>query len=295
MHTSDSKWFFFFSSRRRHTRCSRDWSSDVCSSDLLFGDIFAVFLLHQNAAKVGANLAGAAHAALAGNPFAVQTNFQNVGEFLENRGTKVDAHVHMTGFGYLALLLALVEPCIALTPRAKRGIAWIFLIGAGLLPLGVFLIHYVGLVYSPFESIGWASVAADFGGLLVLVANLGCLAGLWRHFRSGSAFTDELLTCTAGRSRRALLAGGVVLILLGFLCGAYYAGVELYKHEARDVADLSGMAGAAAARNARAVDKALMDYGQLQGEKAVQIAAHAHAIEFGLLAMMLALFQPYVG
>src|SRR5256884_3050423 len=26
---------FFFSSRRRHTRCSRDWSSDVCSSDLM--------------------------------------------------------------------------------------------------------------------------------------------------------------------------------------------------------------------------------------------------------------------
>src|SRR5436305_912934 len=25
--------FFFFSSRRRHTRCGRDWSSDVCSSD----------------------------------------------------------------------------------------------------------------------------------------------------------------------------------------------------------------------------------------------------------------------
>src|SRR5207245_5904246 len=26
---------FLFSSRRRHTRCYRDWSSDVCSSDLL--------------------------------------------------------------------------------------------------------------------------------------------------------------------------------------------------------------------------------------------------------------------
>src|SRR5438128_8954227 len=26
---------FFFSSRRRHTRCYRDWSSDVCSSDLI--------------------------------------------------------------------------------------------------------------------------------------------------------------------------------------------------------------------------------------------------------------------
>src|SRR5207249_6223778 len=28
---------FFFSSRRRHTRSKRDWSSDVCSSDLLVG------------------------------------------------------------------------------------------------------------------------------------------------------------------------------------------------------------------------------------------------------------------
>src|SRR5204862_3069952 len=27
--------FFFFSSRRRHTRSLRDWSSDVCSSDLV--------------------------------------------------------------------------------------------------------------------------------------------------------------------------------------------------------------------------------------------------------------------
>src|SRR5690606_41071116 len=30
----DFSTFFFFSSRRRHTRFSRDWSSDVCSSDL---------------------------------------------------------------------------------------------------------------------------------------------------------------------------------------------------------------------------------------------------------------------
>src|SRR5712675_1560307 len=31
LHLEDS---CFFSSRARHTRCSRDWSSDVCSSDL---------------------------------------------------------------------------------------------------------------------------------------------------------------------------------------------------------------------------------------------------------------------
>src|SRR5256885_6432786 len=32
--------FFFFSSRRRHTRLQGDWSSDVCSSDLEFSAVF---------------------------------------------------------------------------------------------------------------------------------------------------------------------------------------------------------------------------------------------------------------
>src|SRR2546429_6011996 len=38
MRYDNSFLFFFFSSRRRHTRCSRDWSSDVCSSDLVTFD-----------------------------------------------------------------------------------------------------------------------------------------------------------------------------------------------------------------------------------------------------------------
>src|SRR2546429_4661633 len=37
---------FFFSSRRRHTRCSRDWSSDVCSSDLLEPDAGGALRVH---------------------------------------------------------------------------------------------------------------------------------------------------------------------------------------------------------------------------------------------------------
>src|SRR2546429_2547788 len=36
------RFFFFFSSRRRHTRCSCDWSSDVCSSDLVPKEIEAM-------------------------------------------------------------------------------------------------------------------------------------------------------------------------------------------------------------------------------------------------------------
>src|SRR5690606_40480560 len=41
--------FFFFSSRRRHTRFSRDWSSDVCSSDLAEARVAAAEQIHAAA------------------------------------------------------------------------------------------------------------------------------------------------------------------------------------------------------------------------------------------------------
>src|SRR5205807_4361808 len=42
--------FFFFSSRRRHTRLQGDWSSDVCSSDLLLAAIRAKQHFERHAA-----------------------------------------------------------------------------------------------------------------------------------------------------------------------------------------------------------------------------------------------------
>jgi hypothetical protein len=261
---------------------------------MVFGDIFAVFTLHQNAAQVGANLAAAAQAALAGNRHAVLANFQNVGSFLENRGTKVDTHVHMIDFGYLALLLAILQPWVAFTEDSKKRIAWTFLVGAWLLPVAVYLIHYVGLAHSPLKTIGWASIAADFGGLLVLLATLGCLFGLSKHFRRGLAGPADALLADRSTEGRMLFAGGIALVLLGFFHGAYYAAADLYRHEAQDFSLLAQMSAGAAAGAQVVVNNALAGYGQLQGAKAVNIAAHAHSIEFGLLAIMLAFFQPYV-
>jgi hypothetical protein len=262
---------------------------------MFFGDIFAVYTLHQNAAQVGANLAAAANAALSGNRQAVLANFRNVGMFLENRGTKVDTHVHMIDFGYLALLLAILQPWVGFAESRKKQIAWVFLAGAWLLPVGVYLIHYVGLAGSPLKSIGWASLAADFGGLLVLLATLAYLIGLVRHLRNegGSSRVDDLLN-DRSREGRLLFAGGVALVLLGFFHGAYYAASDLYRHEAQDYSLLAQMSGGAAAGARVAVDDALRRYGQLQGAKAVNIAAHGHSVEFGLLAIMMAFFQPYV-
>lgn len=262
---------------------------------MLFGDIFAVFVLHQNASHVSASLATAAHAALTRDRSQVHTSFQDVGSLLENRGTKVDTHVHMIDFGYLALLLAILLPWSALRESTKQHLAWLFLTGAGLLPSGVFLIHYVGLAYSPLQSIGWASIFADLGGLLVLIATLGFLLGLGKSLRLQDVpGTQDALLLDRSASGRLLLVGGLAMVFAGFLHGAYYAGVDLYRHESLDSSILADMAKAAASDDAGAVDRSLEAYGQLQGDKAVKIAAHAHIIEFGLLAMLLAFFQAYV-
>lgn len=265
---------------------------------MVFGDIFAVFVLHQNAGRIGHHLQAGVDAVAAGNATEAEAHILVIGGpggLLENRGTKVDTHVHIIVFGYIALLLALVLPYVALPEPVKKHLAILFMAGAMLLPVCVFLIYYVGLAYSPLSSIGWASIFADFGGLLVIVATAGYLAGVWRNLRSGrGALKAEVLLPEQCWSSRALLAGGTLLVLAGFLHGAYYAGMHLYDHEARDVALLRTMLESAAAGNADGADTAVNSYGALQGEKAVHIAAHAHIIEFGTLALLLAFVQPFV-
>lgn len=262
---------------------------------MVFGDIFAVFMLHQNADRISEHLLAATEAVAAKDPTAAQSHLASIGKRLENRGTKVDTHVHVIALGYLALLLALVQPYVALSRHRKNQLAMLFMGGATLLPISVFLIYYVGLAYSPLQSIGWASIFADFGGLLVILTCGGELVGLWRHLRSRrTPVKAEELLPDRGWSSRALLTGGTLLVLAGYLHGGYYAGIHLYAHEERDITLVRGMVDKAAVMDLAAATQAVNDYGALQGEKGVHIAAHAHVIEFGILALLLAFVQPYV-
>ncbi len=266
----------------------------LIASGMLFGDIFAVFVLHQNGGRTGEALLAATQAVAAQNPAAVKDAFGRIGDSLEDRGTKVDTHVHMTGAGYLALLLALVQPYVALSASRKKLLAKLFLTGGVLLPVGIFLIHYVGLAYSPLPVIGWASILADAAGALLIIALIGEAWGLWSYFRKRAGAVEPELLQDRTWERRTLLAGGTVLVLLGFLHGAWYAGMDLYEHEARETRILGAMLDAAAANDIALAGQSVNDYGRLQAEKAVQIAAHSHFIEFGLLAMLLSFIQPYV-
>jgi hypothetical protein len=260
---------------------------------MLFGDIFAVFILHQNAGAQGAALIAASQAVAAGDAVTVNKIFGSLGSLLEDRGTKVDAHVHMTAAGYLALLLALVQPYVALSPRTKRVLAALFIAGGALLPIGIFLIHYVGLTYSPFAVIGWASILADSAGALLIVV---LVAEAWgfRRYLGTRELAEVPLPHDDSWSRRALLSGGTLLILLGFLHGAWYAGVYLYQHERMETDILQNMIAASAVNDLTAATSQVADFGQLAGTHAVNIAAHSHIINFGLLALLLSFVQPYV-
>src|SRR3712207_7346218 len=73
-------YFFFFSSRRRHTRYWRDWSSDVCSSDLV-GEVGPRLCFFEN---VGRHLS---------------VGFEAVVSDLEGMGYRVAAGLFTAGVG----------------------------------------------------------------------------------------------------------------------------------------------------------------------------------------------------
>lgn len=265
----------------------------LVAAGMLLGDVFAVFILHPNAGRQGEALLAAAHAVAAKNPAAINGIFTGLGGVLEDRGTKVDAHVHMIDAGYLALLLALVQPFIAFSAARKKALAAWFLIGGAALPVGIFLIHYVGLAYSPFAVLGWASVLADSAGGLLIVVLVAEAWGYWKYLQAPHRQETPLPHDTSWAAR-ALLSGGTILILAGFLHGAWYAGADLYKHEAMELSILHTMISAAATDNVSGASVEVTNFGKLAGAHAVNIAAHSHLIEFGLLAMLLSFVQPYV-
>jgi len=263
----------------------------------IFGDVFAVFVLHPNADHIGQALVAATAAVRRHDAEAAGRSFESIGGFLENRGTKVDAHAHMIGFGYLALLIAILYPWMRVSEAAARRLAELLIAGGVLLPVGVFTIHYVGLAYSPLASIGWASIMADAAGLLVVIACGGFLAALVRG-GGERAFRDPLAQQRSW-SGRVLMAGGVLMILAGFLHGAWFAAMDLYTQEKLD-RELLSMAADSAAMDPgpglipERAGTALNAYGLLQADHATKIAAHAHIIEFGLIALMAGFFQPLV-
>ena len=122
--------------------------------------------------------------------------------------------------------------------------------------------------YSPFPVIGWASVLADSSGGLLIVMLLAEMYGVWRYSQSGPREAEARLPRERTWERRTLLGGGTLLVLLGFLYGAWYAGADLYRHEAQETTILKHMVDGAVSPQGGST-LAVADYGSLAAERAV--------------------------
>lgn len=262
---------------------------------MLFGDVFAVFVLHPNNGRIGQAMYEAAQLIPSGDPDRIMARFTAIGGFLENRGTKVDAHSHLVHMGYIALLLAMLQPWIAFSHRSKRTLAWLYVLSTFLLASSIFTIHYVGLAYSPLTEIGWASILADTFGLLLGIAVLISLWGLWRHFRGAAPPVDPpAFMQHDGTAARTLLVGGLLLLVWGFLYGAGYAAWGTTVSPDAEVGILKDIVSHAAAGDTGSLNAAFAAFGDYQLYRAINVASHTHINEMGILLLLLAFMQPFV-
>lgn len=264
-------------------------------SGMLLGDIFAIFILHPNNARIGEAMYAAAQLVPLGDAEGIVQHFMAVGGFLENRGTKVAAHSHIIHMGYIALLLAMIQPWVALSPASKRRAAWFYIVPAALLAPSIIAIHYVGKAYSPFEHIGWASIFADFFGACLALAVFIQLLGLWRYARSEGRETLSPAYIGAGNAAsRALLLGGLLLLVGGFLYGAALAAYKDFAAAPQEIDILKAIVANAAAAQQSLLDQSFADYGQFLKLRALNIAAHAHINEVGILVLLVSFVQAFV-
>jgi hypothetical protein len=267
----------------------------LIASGMLFGDIFAMFVLHPNNARIGEAMFAASQLIPAGDADGILAHFMAIGGFLENRGTKVDTHSHIIHMGYIALLLAMLQPWVALGDVTKRRMAWLFIISSIMMPVSIFAIYYIGLAYSPFEHIGWASISADAFGTLLGLALFVQLWGLWRHNRDGETpipapkYLDKNNTAAG-----ALLVGGLLLLVSGFLYGAGYAAWSEFGGTTSEVAILKDIVTHAAASQQDLLGAAFGDYGNYQMYRAINVAVHTHINEMGILLLLMAFVQAFI-
>ena len=263
----------------------------VILAGMLFGEVFAIFILHPNNARIGEAMFAAAQLIPQGDVDGIFGHFQAIGGFLEKRGTKVDAHSHAIHMGYIALLLAALQPWVNFSESGKRRAALFFVVCSIGLPISIFSIHYVGLAYSPLSHIGWGSIFADLFGAFLAIAVFVQFLGLWRQARSGEALAPGQGAGSGQKAARILLVGGLLLLVWGFLYGALYAAWLEAGVAVPEVDILKSIVANAAAQQQELLGQDFAAYGNFQMYKAINAATHTHINEMGILLLLLSFAQ----
>lgn len=252
---------------------------------MVLGEIYAIFVSHIASVEIRERLFTVVSAVGTGDTTTIHAQFDVIEQLLEKRGRIVNTHSHSIAFGFLALVLTVLQPMLGLAEQRKRLFAWLIIAGAFLQSLCVFVSPYVGL---------WGNWASDVGAALVLVGVLGTLIGLFARWRSPGSLNSVVAPLLQSRSSRILLVGGGLLILLGMLMGVYYAWVFVTQHEPQQWTLLDVALAQALAGEEEGARSTIASYRHIQSKIAIQTAAHSHAIEFGMLAILLGIVQNFV-
>lgn len=252
---------------------------------MTLGEVYAIFISHVVSAEIKQRLFTVVQAVGARDVGAVHAEFDVIERLLERRGRIVNTHSHITAYGFLALTLAVLQPILGLSEKRRRLFAAFLIVGALVQSLFVFATPYTGK---------WAWWVSNLGALLVIVGVVGCLVGLVRPNRQVSSLNELLVPLLQPRSSRLLLLGGGILTLAGMLYGFYYAWVFVTQHEVQQWTHLNAALTGAMANQQESARTAVSSYRIIQSKMAILTAAHSHAIEFGMLAILLGFMQSFV-
>ncbi len=253
---------------------------------MLLGEIYAIYISHVANGIIRQSWTAVVEAASQGNAVAVEEHFAIIGDLTEKRGRTMNAHSHLGAFGLLALVLAFIQPVLPLTDQRKRLFAVTFLLGAVLQSGGVYISYYVGR---------WAVYLADVGAVLFIIAVGGnLLALLSRRPASSVSLSETLRLQLAPAASRFLVQAGLLLILAGMVFGLYYAGVLVSVDRPAVFSSIDAAVQGVADQDATKAGEQIAHFKRMQSKIGITAAAHSHAIEFGLIIILLAFIQRYV-
>lgn len=252
---------------------------------MLAGEIYAIFISHVANGIIAQNWQGVMSAVAAGDGDALTRHFSVIADLTEKRGRIMNTHSHVGAYGLLALLLAHLQPYLALGTDSRRLVAWLFLAGAVLQSGGVYLSYYAG---------DWFFYLADLGAVLVIVACARTLFALRPSTDDAPSLTEQLKEQLKPAASRFLLKAGTLLIVLGMAFGFYYAWVLVSEDEPALFEAINDAVVLVATGDVDGAEERITAFKRGQSKIAITAAAHSHAIEFGFLMLLVAFVQRYV-
>jgi len=115
------------------------WSLVLVILGMSWGLIYAVFIEHPRLNQMGAAITAAY---VEGAKDSLETGKASLSSFAHLRHSyvrEVDVHSHWTALGFIGLLIGIVFHQVHFSEETKLKLAWVYLLGSFLFPLGVIL------------------------------------------------------------------------------------------------------------------------------------------------------------